>query len=365
MWPLWDKENHDTDYESFLMTIGWTIANSSASEEPNVFLCECYTVLRHTECHFLNHDHETVSVDPDKCTFKRTVQFEIVSELKAVEFIKEDTWIFETDKVILDIDEDFYGCSYAIKPLLDANVTMKQVEAIDDNLNAMICPETTVHETQTNKIFQQVVALIRLQKLCRTENLDNCSKNSLKLKPELLLHKLLTSALDRDETKLCTDDENQTVDYQDLAAKFMQEVSVLTAGQLSKIEEIGFCSSTTPKALHMFYPFKFGLCYGANTPGESMITEYNPHSRDILRRSLVLKVIIKNLKCCRPKIVSICRSVRDGFTPRKYFTKIEKDILTVLNDTFKMTNVHYDIDLLGGKDGRPIGWKRKLDVKNM
>ena len=49
---------------------------------------------------------------------------------------------------------------------------------------------------------------------------------------------------------------------------------------------------------------------------------------------------------------TVCRSVRDGYTPRRGWIQIEKAVLAVLEKTGD--RVHFDEGLLGGLDGRPL-----------
>ena len=56
-----------------------------------------------------------------------------------------------------------------------------------------------------------------------------------------------------------------------------------------------------------------------------------------------------------PLMVTVCRSLRDGYTPREYWHELER---SVLNDVSKMaarasrsTKVTFDRDLFNGEEG--------------
>ena len=56
----------------------------------------------------------------------------------------------------------------------------------------------------------------------------------------------------------------------------------------------------------------------------------------------------------KPRVVSIARSVRDGYTPRGSFRRIERDLLYILRTVYPQISeptIIYDPNLLGGRHG--------------
>lgn len=357
VWPEWDRVNHEADYEMFSVQVGWTMANVSDSPYLHKTFCMCQKSEEKVECIYPSDSEEKgveeVYIKPEDCHTKKVVLVENIHELKAIEFLKQNDWINESESILLDIDEDFFGCSYVIKPLLDTNVSIDTIREIEENLRRIICPKSTFQETQTNKIILKILSLMIRQKSCQAEIKDTtkCKDSNLNLKPEVHLIDLLTNAFKLKETNICVYNGRQ-IKIQIFVKRFVKGLSRLTIEQLRIMHQIGFCSTTTPKTLHYFGPPEFGLCYGANTPLETAVVEFNPTAGDIKKRSGILRDIIQNMRQYSPQFVTLCRSVRDGYTPRQFFSTIENEILTTLEKTFRNVNLTYDRDLLDGKEGR-------------
>lgn len=52
-------------------------------------------------------------------------------------------------------------------------------------------------------------------------------------------------------------------------------------------------------------------------------------------------------------LVTVCRSVRDGYAPSRHWKQIEEGVLSMLRGRFGPLDVQYDPGLLGG----PGGWE--------
>ena len=358
VWPEWDRKNHEKDYVMSTVKLGWLLSNNTETKKPELEFCMCQKSGIKIECMYIKEGEddgvEEVMIEPEICHIKKTILVEEINEAMAVSLLKQNKWIQQSENIILDIDEDFFGCSYVIKPLLDANVSAESLKMIEENLRRIVCPISTFHETSSNKIMLEIISLLMLKKSCQTglKTVSECNDANLDLNPHKQLVHLLTNAVRRNETNLCSKNVNNPR-LQFFIKRFINGLSRLTVEQLKIIHQIGFCSSTTPKTLDIYGLPEFGLCYGANTPLESAVTEFNPTLADIKNRSKILRGIIQNLKQHYPKFVTLCRSVRDGYTPRQFFTTIENEILTSLKEAFQNIKLHYDEDLLDGKVGRP------------
>lgn len=54
----------------------------------------------------------------------------------------------------------------------------------------------------------------------------------------------------------------------------------------------------------------------------------------------------------RPVLVTLCRSVRDGYAPSALWRQIETGVLAALAAQYGPLDVRFDANLLGG----PLGW---------
>ena len=94
----------------------------------------------------------------------------------------------------------------------------------------------------------------------------------------------------------------------------------------------------------------FGVCTGQTAPDNDVITHHVPTRQEIVRQTDKLKKILSYLP--QPKHVTVCRSFRDGYTPKEFFSQIERNILTSIQNSFhSYRTVHYDVNLLGGPEG--------------
>jgi len=126
----------------------------------------------------------------------------------------------------------------------------------------------------------------------------------------------------------------------------------LTSDQFRRVIRLGFCLSGTPKTVS----FNDGngaitVCHGFNEPDSNVVFQHTPTAVEVTHRMRTLREILRSLPT-RPKLATLCRSVRDGYTPRNLSKLIERGILRLFAE-WKGWEVFYDDDLLGGR----VGWE--------
>ena len=144
-------------------------------------------------------------------------------------------------------------------------------------------------------------------------------------------------------------------DRNSLMAGVVKTLKGYTSKQLRLLYKIGFCMESkigvTSKRLH-----NFGICHGITGPQKPHILEHIPNTEEMDQQFLKLHKILSLLP--EPRLVTVTRSFRHGFTPRELFPYFEWDILTsVQQNSPGYNSVHYDPDLLGG----PPGWLLRLN----
>ena len=139
-------------------------------------------------------------------------------------------------------------------------------------------------------------------------------------------------------------------------------VNIPTA-QLKAILEIGFCMQTSPRS---YSDPGFQICHGANPPNSTVVTVHMPGENELRLRLSRLRRLVEAKSYPTPSMVTLCRSVRDGYSPVPYFSKIEKSVLSsILNSRAGVRyNVVYDKNLLGGKKGWPSRNRGQNLIKN-
>lgn len=286
------------------------------------------------------------------CKIKRIMIVEEINEGTAHSYLKKHDWIAKNENIILDIDEDFYGCNYAITPLLKANLTYKRIYNLDSLIKSHICPTTSIHEKESDRFLVELIDIARANRTCYKDiSLKHTEKCQTATKIDLRGH--FGRQLDRSVL-------NKTIQMCSLkkAKKFVStlilKLAEFSIKQLRALQKVGFCLNTSPKTFTVFQNHKFGICIGANTPKRTAVSEHTPTKSEIVSRSILLKGLFQKINNFSLNLVTISRSMRDGYTPRQFSEEIEKDILNGLNVTIdRPLSLHYDSDLLGGKPGWP------------
>ncbi|ESO84245.1 hypothetical protein LOTGIDRAFT_155580 [Lottia gigantea] len=285
-------------------------------------------------------------IPKSKCDIKRTLSVEVVNENKALELSKSGNWLKENDNIILDIDEDYYGCEPAIQPLYDVGITYKESDTMTDLIGKIFCPVDINQERQFDTIFYDLIQQIKtIKSYSQRRNLKVSKENESKVLFTALKDKVKSNNL---EQYLCKD---KSLDRAIIV--LIKYLFSATQSQLSAISKVGLCLSISSKTFEFNPADGMRLCDGFNRPNRTMVVFHTPDLPEINIRTANLEGILRSTPT--PAIVTICRSVRDGYSPLKYFEKIESDILKTLKNTYNINHdsIHYDDGLLGGKAGLP------------
>lgn len=362
VWPSWDEVAHDGGSDMTRMFGGgWTTVTFDGQSE-KVF-CECEYkkdgVTRNV-CQFVNRsalandEYDGSKIDPKKCMIKGKIELQETVDYIALQRMISGSLVNEEESLLLDIDEDFFGCVLRGKSLVDVGIPWNAVEEIDDLLNEIVCPQVIEHEELGNELMQMVLTLI----------IKKCQKNKKLSKacvtPQHPVKKDLTSMLSRiarlfiNKQIFCEMEQGVLDQRMDLLVERLLRLDIK---QLKSFIDIGFCMQTTPRA---YESSGFQLCHGANEPNATVVTVHMPDENEVKLRLSRLRRIIQAKTYPTPKMVTLCRSVRDGYTPVPHFQHIEKDIIKSIQTSRPGVKykVVYDVNLLGGKKGWPSRQKK-------
>ena len=278
-----------------------------------------------------------------------------VSEAKAIELLNTDDWITSKDSVILDIDEDYYGCETVLQTLENFNITLDAVKNLSARIQYLLCPVTVVQETASDDFYNMLIEIIlEMKSKCKNVFMhDGCTDLHIHNAVVGMIPDLLDSAYKQYSGVIfCNGNDDRMNGL--MVQTLLNYLVKFTSSQLKVLSEVGVCFET---AVSSFIESSDGLrlCHGSNLPNETVVLYHTPTPKEVQERSKNLHAILHS-KSFRPRIVTICRSVRDDYTPRRYFHKIEGDILKVLHESFSdihWATVFYDKHLLGGKHGWP------------
>ncbi|XP_041363395.1 uncharacterized protein LOC121379021 isoform X2 [Gigantopelta aegis] len=366
VWPTWNTDSSEgqseKEYASFPVRYGSMNREDTKTGRLVMELCACMSSKEfnfETYC-FMNNasdleDMDGIPIKESECNIKYSGLVEIVSEIKAISLIKSGIWITAKDKVLLDVDEDFYGVEASVSRLYGVGIDQDRVDEVSQMVKRLVCASNTHQERQTDSFYNYLIqTIIDFKIVCsQSEKVnDSICKNSRKLASAVkkLRPEFMKNLRERNlEQHICDHTRIKLV-----LNKLILEFCKMTIDQLKAFAEVGICLNQSPKTMNFDHRHSMRVCYGYNTPNETAVMFHVPSLAEIDQRTDNLKDILKQ-KQFVPGAVTICRSTRDGYTPKKYFTKIESDVKLVLRDAFpriREDSFYYDEDLLGG----PSGW---------
>ena len=232
---------------------------------------------------------------------------------------------------------------------------------VDEALSALLCPRSAQDESAADRFTRRLIRLI--VDICRRR-----ASPTLHCRPPEF-DALLTSAFVGRPSMFCA----TTAARVKMAWRSLAEILVrIPPARLLSVLEMGFCLDVAPRT-HNFGREPgigdFVVCYGANEPNSTLVYHHTPSfdQLDTQMRSfdrLVAQLLRQTAAVTKdrvdgrqqrrgPVLVTVCRSVRDGYTPRALAAHIERGILSALRRQRRsgsMTIV-YDKDLLGGREG--------------
>ena len=288
-----------------------------------------------------------------RCRIEQVVDHLALKKLKT-----KSNWFGSSGNIILDIDEDYFGVELAGQSLVDAGMTWDKVELLEHPLRKLFCPRQIAHEAIGNGVMRETIAsILRLCRLSLKSDDAMCRVTVAMLQSQV--HKTMLGHWKRYPRMFCAKTTER------LYAVLNELTVVLTKfklRQLRVLREFGFCLETTPASIG-FRTSGFGslvLCHGANTPDDSTVFLHKPSMAEMRTRTSQLRRMLEIIdNRHRPNIVTLCRSVRDGYTPRSLFRSIESNILDIFQKLPRQYDVVYDENLYGGKGGWPNRHKIK------
>lgn len=359
VWPSWDLEAGSmfADYESFAVQMGYGNLPESHDMTKRE-LCGCAFAiagkLKYSDCVMRNttdpESHIILNIKPHQCKIVKKGLVEIVKDEEAMRRSLLGEWLKDTEEIILDIDEDYFGCDSSVVPLFDVGLDQNELDIVSQYVSDIICARTTYQESEANSFIVSILRLVKsyLGTSCKQIG----TKREGVICPELWNHtaEMVKMTL-KNSSKASIFCKHQEIELIPIVLDFLQSIFPMNSKQISVLMEIGFCFDIIPQSFYFHESQNFRICQGHNSPNATAVYFHTPNSREIVERSKNMKEMLTNLRV-QPKLVTVCRSVRDGYTPKKYVHQIEGEILKVVTQLANSNKVHYDANLFGGK----IGW---------
>ncbi|GFO25753.1 upf0489 protein c5orf22 [Plakobranchus ocellatus] len=343
-------------------------------------LCYCVTALnptsywkkttRGTPCFRFNSSQpEENPTQTEDCTEKTSIIVETFSEDEILRASKPEGHfkpISAHQGFVLDIDEDFFGCEAAVQPLYDVGLKETFIRRISDWVEKLFCGRTAEHELASDFFFYNVIQYIKNNKnicsnLKNTTDLykilvDRCLVNMYHNLLEILRSKLASIDTEFVDSIFCG--SSNSAFYKSILYQLLVLLTSLESNQLTALENVGICFQISLNTYGEAGVGHFRLCDGYNRPNNTMVTFFSPSGKEITYRMNNLQTFLGQL-ARGPNLVTLCRSVRDGYTPRSRFRQIEDMVIEIIRHRYDKGRYYvqkfYDRDLLGGKEG---WWQR-------
>ncbi|XP_076457837.1 uncharacterized protein LOC143291679 [Babylonia areolata] len=298
----------------------------------------------------------------EQCRPRVHVLAEIVMEDKAIELLTSspggtqlhislddaDTpWLGRKESILLDIDEDYYGVEAANTPLQDAAVDSSVVDLLSAMVSRIFCAQDARQEAAADSMFTDFLdRLHRDLVLCRQFKCEEQSHSAVET---------FSTRLTSDLRKTQIPCVQETEQLGSLVAFLVKDLFSLSGRQLLALSQVGICLRESPRTMGFDPSRGMLVCAGYNRPGKSAVVFHAPDGPEIETRSGQLWRML-HTDNFTPRIITLARSVRDGYTPRGSFQKIEEGVVSTLKNVYpgvSSGSVVYDSQLLGGHTGWP------------
>ena len=291
------------------------------------------------DCETVDYDDEEKIEEIDKkyCKILKSIRFTQDDErhfLKLRSLRNISNWM-------LDIDEDYFGVKSDVLKPIHYGITPQQIEDINDGVSILYCPTTHDLEMEASEILDQIMeATIRFRSRYRSRVIFTSQVR------QLFLERITSPFFCKNTTDL---------NRHSAAEKLAGIMYNFNPYQLTLIKDMRFCLTSTPTFPEV-EQFRFILCTG-NPPWMTDGIYYNTTNTEIDNRAKKLGNLLETSmnQIGQPQLITIARSIRDGYTPREFFGKIETNILNTLNNVFNAKSIPlyhvFDENLLFGMRG--------------
>eukprot|EP00730_Choanoeca_flexa_P015689 TRINITY_DN7260_c0_g1_i5.p1 TRINITY_DN7260_c0_g1~~TRINITY_DN7260_c0_g1_i5.p1 ORF type:complete len:477 (+),score=81.95 TRINITY_DN7260_c0_g1_i5:90-1520(+) len=264
------------------------------------------------------------------CSVQRQVPLEVMVGSVAIER-GFNVWNDATSPdIILDIDEDYFATSDAIVPLKTVGWTNRTLAQVDHVLGQLCSPS----EALEHALAQDIVNAIKGHERLKKGNFDTLYVCDSPRQAGKTFHSILNEL----HTVLSAIRQQQPADY---------------TAMITVLLRVGF--AVTPRSergLALEFPAPMAVCTGVDQQRNlssplyltnDMVMHYTPDPDELdrlleeFRSYLIASGIVRHVR-----VVTLVRSIRDGYLPQHLWSKIESSILTTLKELLPQCQVIMD-----------------------
>ena len=327
--PGWTHpQNQYVDQEGIV----GTVTHGKGREADQGKLCYCYREVEKRDwfCGYFTSHPEKIEIPRKGCRKLKTFKFLTISE-----FLFQDAFDAESlkeKKIILDIDEDYFGVESGVQLLVDAEIPLDVVYVIDELLPQLFCPKSTITERDLDHTLCEMFLCFHDLLIGNTTSLATSYSRTVN---------------NHVEKYLCMNSNTNLLTF----SSYLE--SKLTAQIAFALANTKYCFFNS---LQLELSSDFTLCHGTIFPGDKL-NELFVDTRDgIEKRSKDMTGILGFIfNSVTPNLITIARSLRDGFVPRRQQRFIEHNIRKAIDENLKKrgkrSRVLFDKNLVSGKEG--------------
>lgn len=266
---------------------------------------------------------------------------------------------FTPAPLIVDIDEDFFGVQLPSAALMQQGWELMDILYLSYPLKEIFCPPKELSGREELKIdswFQKTVQSFKNAGCFSKSHCLHFLENSSISSP--CQEEIYKSVFSMNPRWRCQNMEEVIFNMKRLVIL----LSYYPEHYLNVLMDTGICLEVASRS-YKVQP-KMHFCLGHNYPGASVVPEYGPKYEEIIELARNMTRILKATLPRKPAVITIARSIRDGYSIRKNLSLVETIIKMVLKRVYNLTdeNFHYSEYLAGGPRGWADRYEQKLKV---
>lgn len=368
IYPSWDKDQKEPELQREVNFGHASIRFRSVRETR---LCNCIKEMesksKDHQCFVVHFEDKKpnlraeMSISSKRCKLSKMFSSIHLRDSTALEKLATGSLIDDDEAVILDINEDFFGSESGIIQMNEAGVPTDTVIQVNAKLKELFCPRFIKHESAADTLMKDVFAL--MLKVCNWDkSFIKCELSFGELQRKTM--EMLSNTFKSFPSLFCGKSDGDIQPAWDNLLGMLHATPYL---RLRALLDMGVCLNTSPETFGFIEEEEGAIviCHGLNFPNSTGGYLHIPSDREITHREHILKDLFTQVhSITQPKLITLSRSIRDGFTPRNISTQIEGSILRSLShsDVVRDANlrVEYSKNLLGGQKGWNARYKPEI-----
>ncbi|XP_046547884.1 uncharacterized protein LOC124257788 [Haliotis rubra] len=206
-------------------------------------------------------------------------------------------------------------------------MTSTQIGDISENVATLLCAGNAREEMMADKFFHDLLQILLNElKQCQPDSESDVCTETQVMKSAIL--RKVTDKLEQAKHVMCLPSE--TTHF--LLGHLLDDLLVLTEHQIKELITIGVCMQQSPRTFEFNRNYGVMVCRGYVGPNSTMIPFHSVDMHGIDQTTNQLRTILT--QPFTPGVVTVVRSARDGYTPRKQVHIIESKVLDALKSAF-------------------------------